>query len=62
MPPPPSPGPQSQNKISQEGNVASTILTAVLEYETLTMAIIVLANSIIVAPAIKPPVVAPFSL
>ena len=62
MPLPASPGPQCQNKTAQEGNGASTILTEVLDNEMLTMAITVLADLIIVAPAIKPPAVAPFSL
>ena len=61
MPPPPT-RPQPQNKTSQEGNCASTILTTVLDNETLTMAITFVDNSIIVAPTRKPPAVATFPL
>ena len=49
-------------KTAQEGNGASTVLTAVLDDETLPMVSTVVADPVIVAPVRKAPEVAKFTL
>ena len=54
MPPLP-PDPQYQNKTSQEGNGASTVLKSLFDEKNLTMDITVVTNTVIVDPMKTPP-------
>ena len=55
--PSPPPEPQSQNKTSQEDNGDFTILLAVLDYKTITMASIVVAGWVRISQVKNPPAV-----
>ena len=54
--------PEYRNETAQEGNGASTILAAVLDYEIITMASIIVSDQVVVAPVRNTLAVAPFPL
>ena len=61
MPKPPT-DPESQNKISQEGNDSSTVLKVVLDDKITNMSSTVVADTVLVAPVRNLQVEAPFPL
>ena len=58
----PPPKPQHQNKTSQEGNSSLTVLTVVLDRETLTLDITFFYDPVVIYQARKTPVAEPFPL
>ena len=49
------PNPETRNKTPQEGNGALTVLTEVMDNSTVTMAITVVSDTILVYPERNPP-------
>ena len=54
--------PEYRNETAQEGNGASTVLTAVLDYKILTMASTIISDQLVVAPVRNTPEVVPLPL
>ena len=60
--PPPPPNPESLNKTAQGGNGDLTILTLVIDDETLTMSSTVFSNPVVVSPVRNIPELSQFTL